>query len=282
MKKYILNFTPNGMIPTKDQTKYVPVSPEEIVGDVLEAKKFGASIIHLHARDKDGSPTWKKSIYKEIIDGIRAADGYSNDSLIICVSTSGRNWPDFERRSECLELTGKSKPDMASLTLSSLNFSASASTNSPEMIQKLAQKMLQNNIKPELEAFDPGMINYARYLQTKGLIKPPFYFNLLFGNIANSQTTFLDQATMLANLPEDSFWSFGGIGINQLKMNISAILNGGGIRVGIEDNIYFDEDRKILASNSKLLERIQNISKLIEREPFSPGEVRKMLNLELS
>ena len=171
---------------------------------------------------------------------------------------------------------------MASLTLSSLNFSASASTNSPEMIQKLAQKMLQNNIKPELEAFDPGMINYARYLQTKGLIKPPFYFNLLFGNIANSQTTFLDQATMLANLPEDSFWSFGGIGINQLKMNISAILNGGGIRVGIEDNIYFDEDRKILASNSKLLERIQNISKLIEREPFSPGEVRKMLNLELS
>ena len=282
MKKYILNFTPNGMIPTKDQTKYVPVSPEEIVGDVLEAKKFGASIIHLHAREKDGSPTWKKSIYKEIIDGIRAADGYSNDSLIICVSTSGRNWPDFERRSECLELTGKSKPDMASLTLSSLNFSASASTNSPEMIQKLAQKMLQNNIKPELEAFDPGMINYARYLQTKGLIKPPFYFNLLFGNIANSQATFLDQATMLANLPEDSFWSFGGIGINQLKMNISAILHGGGIRVGIEDNIYFDEDRMILASNSKLLERIQNISKLIEREPFSPGEVRKMLNLELS
>ena len=118
----IINFTPTGMIPTKDMTPHVPVSPQEIIEEVLEARRYGVSMVHLHARDKEGVSTFCKNIYKEIVDGIRGVDGYDNDSLILGVSTSGRNWPDFEKRSECLELEGKSKPDMGSLTLSSLNF----------------------------------------------------------------------------------------------------------------------------------------------------------------
>jgi len=281
MQKYIINFTPNGMIPTKETTPHVPVSPEEIIKEVLEARKFGISMVHLHARDKDGYPTWKKEVYKEIIDGIRKVDGYDNNSLIICVSASGRNWPDFERRSECLELKGDSKPDMASLTLSSLNFSNSASMNSPQMIQKLALKMKDNGIKPELEAFDSGMINYARYLIKKGLLEPPYYFNLIFGNMFSCQSELLDMGVLLSHLPEQSYWSFGGIGNMQLNTNLTGILNGGGIRIGLEDNIYFDSERKTLSTNLQLLERIRKITDLVEKKPYTPAEVRKLLNLEL-
>lgn len=280
MGKYIINFTPNGMIPTKEMTGHVPVDPEEIIKEVIDAKKYGVSIVHLHAREKDGKPSWKKEIYKEIIDGIRSEDGYSDDSLIICVSTSGRNWPDFERRSECLELEGDSKPDMASLTLSSLNFYGSESINSPEMIQKLASKMKEKGIKPELEAFDSGMVNYAKYLWKKGLIKPPFYFNILFGNIFNAQAGLIDAGNIVAQLPENAYWSFGGIGNEQLKMNVTGIVHGGGIRIGLEDNIYFDRERKKIASNAELLRRITQIAELSGFTPYSPGEARKLLGLE--
>lgn len=280
MRSYIINFTPNGMVPTKDDSSHVPVSPSEIVDEVLEARKYGISIVHLHARDQDGNPTWKKEIYQEIIDGIRTVDGYTNESLIICVSTSGRNWPDFERRSECMDLPGSTRPDMASLTLSSLNFSSGASTNSPEMIQKLASKMLSRGIKPELEVFDPGMINYAKYLHKKKIIHPPFYFNIIFGNIASSQAGLLDAGYLLNQLPADSYWSFGGIGRSQLRMNITGLLYGGGIRIGLEDNLYFDEERTQLATNLQLLERITEIGQHTGAKPCSPLEARKILGLD--
>ncbi len=282
MSKFIINFTPTGMIPTKELTSFVPLNPDEIISEVLESRKYGVSIVHLHARDESGKPTWKKEIYKEIIDGIRSEDGYGNDSLVICVSASGRNWPDFERRSECLELEGRSKPDMASLTLSSINFQNSASVNSPEMIQKLAAKMLEKGIKPELEAFDSGMVNYAKYLQKKGLIKPPFYFNILLGNIFNAQPNLIDTGNIITQLPENSYWTLGGIGDAQLKMNTTGIINGGGIRIGLEDNIYFDKAKSVLCSNIDLLKRINEIAEKLEYKPYSPKETREILDMNIS
>ncbi len=282
MSKFIINFTPTGMVPTRELTSFVPLKPDEIIREVLEARKYGVSIVHLHARDEYGKPTWKKDIYKEIIDGIRSEDGYGNDSLVICVSASGRNWPDFERRSECLELEGSSKPDMASLTLSSLNFHSAASINSPEMIQQLAVKMLEKGIKPELEAFDSGMVNYAKYLQKKGLIKPPFYFNILLGNIFNAQPELLETGNIIAQLPENSYWTLGGIGDAQLKMNITGIINGGGIRIGLEDNIYFDKAKSIKCSNIDLLKRINEIAEKLEYKPYLPKETREKLDMNIS
>ncbi len=281
MSKFIINFTPTGMVPTKELTPHVPISPDEIIKEVLEARKYGVSMVHLHARDKHGKPTWEKKIYKGIIDGIRRVDGYDNNSLIICVSASGRNWPEFERRSECLELEGDSKPDMASLTLSSLNFPRAASMNSPKIIRQLAAKMKEKGIKPELEAFDTGMINFAKHLHNKGIIDPPFYFNLIFGNISSSQAGLLDAGVMLSHLPEQSYWSFGGIGNAQLYMNLTSIINGGGIRIGLEDNIYFDLNRDKLAGNIELLRRINEITTILNKEPYTPAEVRKILNLEI-
>ena len=275
--KFILNFTPTGMIPTKEMTPKVPIQVPEIIQQVLEAADLGANMVHIHARDpKDGLPTSEKDIYADIIKGIRA----KNKDLVICVSTSGRNFPEFEKRSACLDLTGGLKPDFGSLTLSSLNFNKQASINTPEMIQALAKKMLDNGIKPELEVFDLGMINYAHYLIQKGLIKPPYYFNLILGNIACAQANLLSLGLMVKELPPDSIWSAGGIGSFQLKMNALGIVAGGGVRIGLEDNIFFDDEKTQLASNSDLIKRIMGIAKAMGRTPYSHKEARKILGVE--
>lgn len=264
------------MIPTKELTRHVPTHPSEIVREVLESRKYGVSMVHIHARDKDGRPTHKKEVYKRIINGIREVD---ND-LILCVSTSGRNCSEFNKRSECLELDDENKPDMASLTLSSLNFNKQVSINSPEMIQMLAKKMLDNGIKPELEAFDLGMINYAKYLHKKHLIHPPFYFNLILGNIACAQANILNLGLMISELPENSVWAAGGVGDSQLKTNVNAMINGGGVRVGLEDNIYLTPKRDKLATNMDLLRRIHTIAHTLDLDIASPAEVRKILKLQ--
>jgi len=254
-------------------TQYVPLAPREIIDDVLRCCGYGVSMVHLHARNDNGSPTWVKETYDEIIRGIRR----ERNDLIICVSTSGRDWSEFEKRAACLECDA----DMASLTLSSLNFNKQASVNEPEMIQRLAKGMMERGIKPELEAFDVGMINYAKYLKKKGLIEEPFYVNLILGNIACAQPNILNLGVMLSEIRDlgETYWSVGGVGDCQLRMNIEGLLNGGGVRVGLEDNIYFDESRTTLATNSKLVGRIWEIAGHIGIEIASPSEVRESLGL---
>ncbi len=273
---FLLNFTPTGMIPTKAMTPHVPILPDEIITQVDEAVMLGANMVHLHARDlQDGNPTYKQELYGQIVAGVRAR----HPDLVICLSTSGRDFPGFRQRSECLDLTGDLKPDMGSLTLSSLNFNNQASMNSPEMIQALAGKMQERGIRPELEVFDLGMINYAHYLIKKGLITPPYYFNLILGNIACAQANLLSLGLMIKELPAESIWSVGGIGDAQLRMNAIGIIEGGGVRVGLEDNIYFDAERTRLATNQELVKRIVGIAAALGRTPYSQGEARALLGM---
>ena len=273
----IVNFTPTGMIPTKEMTPHVPITPEEIVDDVHRAVDIGITMVHLHAREAaTGQSTYKAAVYGEIIAGIRA---FSQD-LVICVSLSGRNVKEFEKRAEPLHLEGDLKPDMGSLTLSSLNFNHEASVNSPQMIATLADEMSARGILAELEAFDAGMINYAKYLERKGMLKPPHYFNLLLGNIACAQADLLHVGVMIRDLPDNSFWSLAGIGNYQLTMNSVAIASGGGVRVGLEDNIWFDAARTRLASNSDLLRRIHRLAEASERKVMSPSRLRELLSLQ--
>jgi uncharacterized protein (DUF849 family) len=277
MKRLIINFTPTGMIPTKEMTPFAPISVAEIVEDIHEAWEIGISMVHVHARDPiTGQPSYKSEIYADIISGIRS---FSPD-LIICVSLSGRNFKEIEKRAEPLELSGDLKPDMGSLTLSSLNFNKQASINEPDTIIALAAKMKERGIAPELEAFDAGMINYALYLEKKKIIFPPYYFNLILGNIACAQPDLLHAGVMMRDLPHPSFWSIGGIGDYQLRMNSVAIAIGGGVRVGLEDNIWYDQKRTKLARNADLLRRIHLIAEANERQLMTSSELRKELNLE--
>ena len=116
--------------------------------------------------------------------------------------------------------------------------------------------MKSRGILPELEAFDAGMINYSKYLEKKELLEPPHYFNLLFGNIACAQADLMIAGLMVRELPLGSLWSFAGIGDAQLMMNSIAIASGGGVRVGLEDNIWYDSSRSRLATNLDLIKRV--------------------------
>jgi uncharacterized protein (DUF849 family) len=277
MMNLIINFAPTGMLPTKEMTPHVPISVNEIIEDVHEAFEIGITIVHVHARDENsGEPTYNAEIYRNIIEGIRK---FSKD-LVVCVSLSGRNFKEFEKRAEPLQLEGDLKPDMGSLTLSSVNFNRQASMSSPDMIQSLAREMKRRGILAELEAFDAGMINYAKYLEKKELIEPPHYFNLLLGNIACAQADLLHVGVMIRDLPPISLWSLAGIGDAQLMINSVAIASGGGVRVGLEDNIWYDLNRTRLARNADLIRRIHNLAETNEREVMSSNEFRELLHLE--
>jgi 3-keto-5-aminohexanoate cleavage enzyme len=275
--KLVINLTPTGMIPTKEMTPHVPVSVQEIIEDVHQAVEVGITMVHLHARDETtGEPTYKAEFYERIIAGIRRFA----PELIISVSLSGRTFSEFEKRAEVLTLEGKVKPDMGSLTLSSVNFNKQVSLNAPDMIQALAQEMKRRSVLAELEAFDSGMINYAKYLEGKGLLEPPHYFNLILGNIACAQADLLHASVMIRDLPPNSFWTLGGVGDYQLMMNSIAIAAGGGVRVGLEDDIWYDPARTKLAHNIDLVSRIHRLAEANEREIMPPGELRELLKLE--
>ena len=272
----IISFTPTGMLPTRSMTPHVPVSVSEIVEDVHRAVEVGITMVHVHARDEaTGEPTWRADVYERILLGIRRFA----PELVIAVSLSGRTFQEYEKRAEPLSLDGWAKPDMGSLTLSSVNFNRQASVNAPDMIQRLAGAMQDRNILPELEAFDSGMINYAKYLESKGLLEPPHYFNLLLGNIACAQADLLHAGVMIRDLPPQSYWSLAGVGDAQLPMNAVAIAMGGGVRVGLEDQIWYDKGRTRLARNADLLTRIHALAEANERPLMKSSELRQRLKL---
>lgn len=271
----IINLAPTGMLPTREQSPFVPLSVEEIVADALQCLGEGASIVHLHARDDDGRPTYRKEIYARIIAGIRER----NSQAVICVSLSGRNHPAFEQRADPLLLEGDLKPDMASLTLSSLNFPRSASVNSPETILRLAQAMADRGIKPELEVFDLGMLNYAAYLLEKGLLKPPLYFNFLLGGVATAQAKPSHLGLLMNELPAGSLWAAAGLGAAQLSMNMLGLLFGNGVRVGLEDYLWMDAGRQKLARNVDQVRRIVQLAETMGRDIATPAQTRTMLGL---
>lgn len=273
--KIFLNCCPTGMVPTKQMNPHVPLSIHEIIQEAIQLYRLGVSILHLHARDETGKPTWRKSVYQRIIAGIREVC----PDVIICVTTSGRDWQDFTRRSEVLEITGDEKPDMASLTLGSLNFMHSASCNAPQMIEDLAKKMLDHDIKPEVEIFNPGMINQLQILIKKQLVQAPYYTNLIFGNIFTMQPDLALIAYCLERIPKPNVVALAGIGRFQFAVNQIALAINQGVRIGLEDNLYFDEEKN-LATNLSLVKRLREICQISGKKIANAQEMRSLLNLK--
>lgn len=272
----LVNVALTGMIPTKRLTPHVPVSPDEIIADAIRVAEAGAQIVHVHARDEEGQPTWRAEAYERILAPIRR----ECPELVLCVTTSGRNWSDFERRSEVLDLDGDARPDMASLTLGSMNFVTGPSVNAPTMIQQLAGAMKERGIRPELEVFDLGMVHYARYLERKGLLPRRKYVNILLGSLGTAQARIGALAALVDALPDETVWAAAGIGVFQLPMNVAAIVAGGGVRVGIEDSIHFDFGRTELATNEAVVQRIVRIAEECQRPLATPIEARRVLGLD--
>ena len=264
MKK-IINFTPTGTQTTRSNS-FAPLTPNEIIDSVYEANEIGISIVHLHARDEVTlENTYKKEVYQRIIEGIKI---YCPE-LLICVSLTGRNFPELEKRSEVLQLL----PDMGSLTMSSLNFPSGASINQPEMILSLIKEMDKYGVQPEIECFDAGMLNYTNYIISKNILTPPYHINIILGNMYNGQCDLGTLSTIKNNLPSNSFTCLGGIGSQQLKSVTYGLLDFDGIRIGLEDNLYYKGKEK--TTNMMLLKRAHRIMNELDMKHYTSEELKE-------
>jgi len=262
MKK-IINFCPTGTQSTK-LNSLAPIFPSEIIEEVLAASALGITMVHLHARDSEGINTYKKEVYQTIIEGIKKYD----PELVICVSLSGRYFNDIHLRAEVLSLY----PDLASLTMSSMNFPLSASVNEPETICRLIEAMNIYGVHPEIECFDAGMLNYTSYLQKKNILTGQLFVNVILGNLFNAGVELSTIADIKHHYPENATICFGGIGKAQLKANVLGLLEADGVRVGLEDNFYYTG--KQLAHNLDLIKRIHRIAGEFDFEIMMPETLR--------
>lgn len=274
---FILNLALTGVVPSRQQSPHVPLTVEEVLRDLEECVPLGITAVHLHARDGKGAPTADLARYRELVGAVRR--GWPE--LVICVSCTARSGAGLEERAAVLDLDGDARPDMASLTLSSMNFINGASMSDLETIGALAGRMQERGIRPELEIFDLGMCNVLNFLLERGVLEGPLYANLLLGNVANAQVDPAHLAALQRDLPPRTYWSVAGIGRGQLRANGLGLLFGNGVRTGLEDNLWWDEARSRLASNAELVERVVALGALLGRKPMSPSRFRALLDLPL-
>jgi 3-keto-5-aminohexanoate cleavage enzyme len=268
VEKLIITIAPTGSIPTKDQNPHVPITPEEIVQDCAACVEAGAAICHLHARDEEGRASTRYDLFEKMAKGVAA-----ETDAIVQISTGGRAGAGYEERAERLEL----RPEMASLTTGSVNFPEGVYINARDLVEALATRMQALGIKPEMEIFDVSMIEGAKALVQRGLASAPMHFNFVLG-LKGALPASVKQLVHLAELlPEGSTWTVSGVAREQLTMAVHAIVMGGHVRVGLEDNIYYS--RGVLARNVDLVARIVRLAKEVGREVATPDEARRILDL---
>ncbi|KEO83383.1 3-keto-5-aminohexanoate cleavage protein [Tumebacillus flagellatus] len=269
MEKLIITVALDGAEVTREQQPHLPLTPDEIADAAYEAWKAGASIAHVHARDAAGNPTQDKEIYRQIIEKISA-----KCDIIVQVSTGGAVGMTAEERLQPVTL----KPEMATLTVGTVNFGDDVFMNTPKDIEAYAQAMQEHGVRPELEIFDVGMINNALRLLKKGLVTAPLHFDFVLGVPGAIPGTIENLQYMVNQIPAGSTWSVAGVGRAQLPLNTMAILLGGHVRVGFEDNIYYEKG-VLATSNAQFVERIVRLAKELGREVATAQEARKILGI---
>lgn len=279
MDKLIITAAICGAEVTKGQNPNVPYTISEIAKEAHLAYQAGASIIHLHVREDDGTPTQNKHRFKKNIDAIRELC----PDVIIQPSTGGAvGMTDIERL-QPTEVAEPSvnlpHPEMATLDCGTCNFGGDeVFINSDNTIKTFGKTMIQRGVKPEIEVFDKGMIDIALKMAKQGYIKNPMHFDLVMGIQINA--TARDLSYMVHSLPSDATWTVAGIGRHQISMATLGIVMGGHIRVGFEDNLYIKKN--VLAkSNGELVEKVVRIAMELGRPIALPVEARKILGLPL-
>jgi uncharacterized protein (DUF849 family) len=272
MDHLIINAALTGMVPRRSDSPFVPLTEAEIVADAVRAVNAGASILHLHVRNADESPSSELAPNASLFRAVRAAC----PGVIISGSTSGRVVIALDQRAAVLD----AQPDMASLTLGSMNFPKQASVNAPETIHGLARRMRERGIMPELEIFDLGMADYANYLVERDVVQLPGYANILLGSLGTANASAINLSSIVRALPQRTTWAAAGIGRFQLPMNSLAIAMGGHVRVGLEDNLWMDpETKQRPASNEMLIERVVALARAHGRDIAAPARARAILGL---
>ena len=268
MEKLIITTAPNGSLPTKEMTPYVPITPDEMIADIKRCYDAGAAVCHIHARDAEQKSCHDPEYFKAVVGGVKAST-----NMITQISTGGR--ASFDPISRCNGLLAD--PEMASLSTSSCNFADRIYENSPEHVELFATKMKEKGIKPEFECFDLSMIYWAKQLCDKGLNTGVPYFNLILGVKGALPYSPRNLMNYVDALPPGAIWNTLGVGAAQLQMAVHAILWGGHVRVGLEDNIYYSKG--VLATNVQLVERVVRLAHELGREVATPDEARAILGL---
>jgi 3-oxoadipate:acetyl-CoA acetyltransferase len=271
----VINAALTGMVPRRATAPHVPVTTQQIVADAVACFESGATILHLHARAEDESPTWRRERYAEFLPQIRARC----PEVVLCVTTSGRDVAELERRADVLDLEGDARPDMASLTLGSLNFRTTASVNAPDTIVRLAARMRERGIRPELEVFDTGMAYLAHELLAREVLQAPLYANVILGGPNTAPATAAALAQLTGALPAGTVWAAGGLGAFQLPMNAVAVFIGGHVRTGLEDNPTMDAERRVPATNPQLVARLGQLAEIAGRPLATCAQTRALLGL---
>lgn len=269
MDKLIITAALSGAEVTREQQPALPISPQEIAAAAAECARAGAAIVHVHARQADGSPTQDKAVYREIIAAIR-----QRCDVIIQVSTGGAVGMTAQERLAPVTLA----PEMATLSMGSVNFAGDVFVNHPADMEGFAQAMREHGVKPELEIFDTGMLTTVQRWLKKGLLQLPVHLDFVLGIPGGMAGTPEALLYLKSQLPPGATWSVAGIGPAQLPLAAMAIVLGGHVRVGFEDNIYFRKG-ELASSNAQLVERIARISREMERPLATPDEARAMLGM---
>ncbi|MCR4403233.1 MAG: 3-keto-5-aminohexanoate cleavage protein [Firmicutes bacterium] len=269
MGKLIITAALTGAETTRADNPNLPLTPEEIARAAAEAAEAGASIIHLHVRDAEGKPTQDVDVFRKTTSLIR-----KSCDCIVQFSTGGAVGTPPEERLRPLDLV----PEMATLTCGTVNFGDAVFENPPRLIEALARKMAELGVKPELEIFDVGMVATAMNLAKRGLVGEPMYFDFVMGVPGGIPGTIDNLMHLVRQIPAGSLWQVAGVGRAELPLAVVAVVAGGHVRVGFEDNVYYSKG--VLArSNAELVARVARIAREVGRDVASPAEARQMLGI---
>lgn len=271
MDKLIITAALVGAEVKQADTPYLPITPQEIAEAAEEVYEKGASIVHIHVRDADGEPSQDREIYRETIAEIK-----KRCPIIIQVSTGGAVGMSSEERLQPISLA----PEMATLTTGTVNFGHEVFMNTASQLREFAAAFRQYQVQPEFEIFDTGMVANALALVKEGLFDGHLHFNFVLGVPGAIPAKVEHLLHMVHQLPSHATWSVAGIGRAQLPMCTMAIVLGGHVRVGLEDNLYYRKGE--LASNGQLVERVVRIANELQREVATPDEARAILQLASS
>jgi len=272
MDKIIVTAAITGSRMTRDIAPYIPLTTEEIAVSALECWRAGASIVHIHVRDPEtGLGSQDPALFRRVVEPLR-----EQTDLLFCLTTSGipgRNLPVDERLSP-LAL----KPELASFDAGSINLGGNVFSNAPSFLDEAAKRMKEAGVKPEIEVFDMGMLVTALRMRAEGKLDDPLHIQFVLGTPSGAPATPKSLLYLHEHLPPGTTWSVIGIGRGFLPMAAMALIMGGHIRVGMEDNIYLS--RGVLAkTNAELVERIVRLIREYGKDIATPAEAREILGL---
>lgn len=255
---------------TKEMNPAVPYTVEELAQEAERCFEEGARVIHLHVRYPDGRPTQDREVFRAAMAAIRERV----PDVIIQVSTGGAVGMTVEERTQPLDLD----PEFCTLTTGSVNFGDDCFINTFPIIEAIAKKAKEHNVRMEIEVFDAGFVDNALLLVKRGILEPPLHFDFVLG-VPGGMTGTTDRLEfLLSTIPEGSTWSVAGVGRFELPLAREAILRGGHVRVGLEDNIYIRKG--VLAKGSwELVREVVGYAREVGRPIATPAEAREILRI---